>query len=409
MQTTEQLIARAADPATITAVERVLDHGTSWQKAHGLWVLERSGKLTPATLDKLAADSDRLVRVHAMRIVTEKSEWNEHLRSLALAALNDADAFVQRTAAAALGAHPEAANLPPLLELRRHIPAEDTHLLHQVRMSLRDQLRAPNVWQTAQWSEQDSRALADVCLGVHDVPSAHFLQNHLQHYAEPLSNVLRYGHYIARFGSEGSGSWVLNWAKQKYPTEINLQGQTLRTVLQATQERGAALAKADRDMAQEVTVKLLSSKANQANLGIELAGLFRLPVTEPTLLTIVNDAKANTATRKIAVDALLAIDAKANVPPLGILLGAPTRRSRCANASPTAWPAPIYPRPAPHCCKRCKRARSVARSHRRGTRRFRGRGRATFKGSGRRQGIRAAASSARHQLPPPSSQDRQGG
>ena len=87
---------------------------------------------------------------------------------------------------------------------------------------------------------------------------------------------------------------------------------------------------------QEVTVKLLSSKGGQVNLGIELAGLFRLPVTEPALLAIVHDAKGNTNTRKIAVDALIAIDAKANVPALGNLLGAADEalevRERIANA-----------------------------------------------------------------------------
>ena len=174
-----------------------------------------------------------------------------------------------------------------------------------------------------------------MCLGVHDVPSAQFLKSHLQHYAEPLPNILRYGHYIARFGNDGSGSWVLEWAKQKHPADMNFQGQTLRTALQATQERGATLSKSDRDMAEEVTVKLLASKGGQVNMGIELAGLFRLPVTEPTLLAIVNDAKATTATRKSAVDALLAIDAKANTKTLGVLLSAPSQalevRERIAN------------------------------------------------------------------------------
>ena len=45
------------------------------------------------------------------------------MRAIALAGLSDSSADVQRAATQALGAHPEIANIEPLLKLRRYRPA----------------------------------------------------------------------------------------------------------------------------------------------------------------------------------------------------------------------------------------------------------------------------------------------
>jgi putative heme-binding domain-containing protein len=254
-----------------------------------------------------------------MRILTERATWSPEVHSLALAGIDDSDAFVKRNAAAGLGAHPDVVNVAPLLNLRHHVPAEDTHLLHGVRMALRDQLQLAGVWKTlASLSEKDSRAVADVCLGVHDTESAQFLQRHLERYAEPLPIMQNQAHYIARFGMEGSGAWVLKWVRERFPKDLNVQGQVLRTVHQATQERDGKMDAADLAMAEDVTVRLLASR--QVGLGVELAGLFKLTKTQGTLLSVINNAKANKNIRKNAVIALLAIDAKGNTAALASLI-----------------------------------------------------------------------------------------
>src|SRR5205823_2770753 len=148
-------------------------------------------------------------------------------------------------------------------------------------------------------AEEDSRALADVCLGVHNLESARFLRRHLEQHQESVANVQSQAHYIARYGKEGSGSWVLTWARQKYLQDIGIQGQVLKSVLQATQERGSKMDKAALAMAEDVTVRLLASK--QMGLGVELAGLFKLAKTQGALLSIVETPKANKSIRKNAV------------------------------------------------------------------------------------------------------------
>ena len=180
MQAMEQLIARGGSPA-LAGTQQVVDQGTSFQKAHGLWVLERLGKLTVRDVGQGGHRQRPLVRVHAMRILTERGLDRGRAETLALAGLKDADAFVQRNAAAAPRSPSRrrqcraAAGAAPAGP-RRGYPFAFTSSAWPCaincvpRPSGLGQARG-----TDEVSEQDSRALADVCLGVHNLESAQFL------------------------------------------------------------------------------------------------------------------------------------------------------------------------------------------------------------------------------------------
>src|SRR5260221_4637415 len=134
-----------------------------FQKAHGLWVLHRLGSLDEKTLACAAVDADRLVRVHAMRVLSEIDSWSAGQRSLALGGLKDSDEFVERAAADALGRHPDLENVRPLLALRHQATSDDTELVYKVRQALRDQLRVPEIFgrlPLRDWSEAEARAIA---------------------------------------------------------------------------------------------------------------------------------------------------------------------------------------------------------------------------------------------------------
>src|SRR5690606_24642815 len=133
----------------------------------------------------------------------EQDELTAPLRALASAALRDEAAEVRRAAAQALGHHPDATNLRALLDARHAADSRDTHLVHVLRMSLRDQFRGGVAWpevHEAAWNENDLHALADVATGVHDVASARFLLASLIRAEESPENILRYVHHIARYG-----------------------------------------------------------------------------------------------------------------------------------------------------------------------------------------------------------------
>ncbi|MBV9124520.1 MAG: PQQ-dependent sugar dehydrogenase, partial [Planctomycetes bacterium] len=179
---TNQLVERGGMEGVAAVREIMRPSSSPFQRMHGLWVLERQGALDETTLTAAAHDADRGVRVHAMRVLAERREWTPSLHQLVWAGLKDPDAFVKRAAAEALGTHPSADNLRPLLDLRPAIPADDTHLLYMVRMALRNQLQTPESWRQpvlASLNEQDEGFIADVAPGVPSAESAAYLMNHL--------------------------------------------------------------------------------------------------------------------------------------------------------------------------------------------------------------------------------------
>ena len=105
---------------------------------------------------------------------------------------------MRRAAADALGRHPSTDNIDPLLKLRHAVPSADTHLLHVVRMALRDQLKTKEAWAglpRAGWKEADERAVADVALGVPGAETASYLLQHVRRRTEGQELLGRFVHH----------------------------------------------------------------------------------------------------------------------------------------------------------------------------------------------------------------------
>ena len=202
-------------------------------------MLERTGKLDDKTLAGAAADKETVVRVHALRVLSERPRLSKPQHKLAIEALKDANAHVRRAAADALGQHPNPANLRPLLDLRHAVPAADTHLLHVVRMALRNQLRSEAHWPfpLTDWTEHDESVIADVALGVASAESARFLLEHLRAKRSDGES-LHMVHHIARHGSAGQRQpcWP---SRRQQPTDLERQAALVRAI-----ERGTASAAA---------------------------------------------------------------------------------------------------------------------------------------------------------------------
>lgn len=325
MQATEQLVLRGGG-SIVEQTRRALEQGNSFEKAHGFWVLERLGKLDAKALAGAASDKDRLVRVHALGILRERAAWSEEDRALVLAGLKDGDPFVQRAAAEALGVHSEPRNVAPLLALRQEVPAHDTHLLHVVRMALRDQLRSKGGFDVELAREVDHLAVADVSLGVPTLEAARYLQSYIKRWQDPLPALQRQVHHVVRYGDSQAGAWALAFMQKAFPQDIHLQGQILKTVQQAIQERGGALGKSERAHAEDLALKLLASEPGQVPLGIELAASLRLAGTQGALLKILTSPKAGRESRKNAAVALLAIEPQKNIAGLAALINAESER-----------------------------------------------------------------------------------
>src|SRR5205085_9051955 len=82
-------------------------------------------------------NSSPIVRAHVMKLLAERFDWSDKLRSLAVSSLRDSSAFVVRAAADGLGRHPRPSQVRPIIGRLTHTAAEDPLLRHTLRMALR--------------------------------------------------------------------------------------------------------------------------------------------------------------------------------------------------------------------------------------------------------------------------------
>jgi len=172
-------IGQTAATALQIAIEKPLNVE---QKVHAMWLLQRLDSLDDPVIAAAARDAEAIVRGHAMRILAERPKWIPEQYELAIGALKDTDPLVQRCAADALAWHPSSDNIRPLLDAMSKVNPQDSHLNYTICASLRNQLRAPDMFEKlpAQLSDGDQKSLASICLAVPKPEAATFLFNYLK-------------------------------------------------------------------------------------------------------------------------------------------------------------------------------------------------------------------------------------
>ncbi len=109
-------------------------------RACGLWILEQKGGLEDTLRDQLMHDPSPVVRTHLARLHSERTLWRTSEVDTAVALLADEHPMVRRAAADALGRHPQADQVEALWKAWHSADPQDTHLIHVVRMALRNHL-----------------------------------------------------------------------------------------------------------------------------------------------------------------------------------------------------------------------------------------------------------------------------
>lgn len=323
----DQLVERGGKEAVDSLTALVRDFGENGNvvpKGHALWVLARLDKLEDSAVERALAAKHPLARVHALRILTEKKPWTPKDFSLVEARLADGNSFVQRVAVEAVAAHPASSNLSGLIALRQRVPAGDNHLLHAVRLALREHLRDDKVLRelaNPRWTPDDHLALVDVAVAIKSEAAAEYLKSALPRIPENADRTRTLVHHIVRHGGEGATAWAIELANKDYAKDRGKQGALIKTILQANQERGGKLGESDRSKSEAVVIRLLeSADPGDKQLGAELAAPLKLVKTRPHLLALVSDAGVPEGLRKQCVATLVILDAQEAIPPLARML-----------------------------------------------------------------------------------------
>jgi putative heme-binding domain-containing protein len=225
-----------------------------------LWLLHRCDLLDDTTLGAAAADNDATVRAHAMKILAEQPRWSGAHSARALAALDDADAFVQRAAAEAMGLHPSESFMDPLLALHRRVPASDSHLLHSTRIALRNCLVAAGRFPPGErLDESASRVLADIALAVTNTAAGSFLLGHLRRFVEEPGRTTRCLQHAARIGPLDGLDGLANFARSRFPADLDFQTSLFQSIARGAAQRGEEPRGDCRAWGAELAEKLLAA------------------------------------------------------------------------------------------------------------------------------------------------------
>ena len=284
-----------------------------FQRIHGLWVLNRLGASDGGVLSIAAADQDREVRVHAMRILAQYSgDFGESERALVHQGLKDTDPLVQRQAADALRVYPAAESVQPLVELAVEINHSDSHLLYVAAMALRDQLREPDILESVlarTWSEKEADHLEEVIVGVKSAPAAGFLLDRIgdKEAGEEIS--LAQTEHIGRYLSEHEFDELEAWGRARSWKDLEEERLAFASILKGVQGRGDKAARLARPWGLNLAQRLMASRPRELRReGYLLAGSLRWKGVAPQLVRVLGSERESVDLRVAAARALVEID-----------------------------------------------------------------------------------------------------
>ncbi|MBW3539512.1 MAG: c-type cytochrome, partial [Planctomycetes bacterium] len=233
------------------------------QRSQLLWVLFRLNLLADETLATAAGD-DRLLRTHAMKVLSEMSEWNARQRELALAGLGGDDGFVRRAAADALARHPHGQHLRPLLAALADAPDDDVLLHHALRISLKNQLQSPGAFERlmepkAELNERDAGAIADAALAIAAPEAGRFLLAFVRGRSVAAEKLVQCVAHAARHAPADQTPHLVAFVRANFADDLDFQLELLESVRAGLERRGGEFGTEVREWAAELARDLLEA------------------------------------------------------------------------------------------------------------------------------------------------------
>ncbi|WP_417734226.1 c-type cytochrome [Rosistilla oblonga] len=255
---TNYLIDSRADEVLDPLLATLASESNPFTRVHGLWILERLDAMDSEAIERFANDSDPLVRVHLLKMLAERENLLESERQLAVVRLRDRDAFIRRAAADALGQHPTFANIAPLLNAWDAAPAEDSHLIHVLRLTLQRHLETgalPQAPGTASFSiqqltaEQQRRLLQVASVSGGDRAAEIVFELADPQKVDPAV-LVRSALQITRTASVASQLRLVELAPQWFATDPGQQLSLLSAIFDGATQRGGEFTELKRQLRQ---------------------------------------------------------------------------------------------------------------------------------------------------------------
>jgi putative heme-binding domain-containing protein len=297
----------------IPAAREAFAKGSGNQKVGAMWALFRLGAITPEEITAAATDtSNPVVRAHAAHLIEELKTITPDQRKLLETMLKDQDPLVRRDAAQAIGIHPHASSVRPLLDLLHATPQEDTHLVYVARIALRNHLDVPAIFSglpLANWGDADTASVNDVLPAIKSPQAAAWAIKQLKAgeiKGGSIDDLLR---HASRFGGDDGTQAACAYAKEHLKPGEQLNA--LKAIQDGTSQRGGKLADASRAWAsQTVTRALRNSMKNPQRLQTiaDLAKALSLKECAAPLAAVMSDAKAEPAARLAAIKTVLTLN-----------------------------------------------------------------------------------------------------
>ena len=315
MLATHEIFDRFGPRAVGPLREWIMAPSDPRQRAHALWILERSGSLDDALVRRLADDPQRLVRVHLIKALAERSDWSAtalDVGDLVRGKLLDPDAFVRRAAVDALGRKPSPGNVDLLMRLWKETPPEDTYLIHTIRMAIRDHLLQSGIFAASAKVDNDAdlvNRFLDVMPGVRSAESADFVLAALETGKAQPAVKHELIHYAARFCSHDKRPSLDELILTRRGADVNTQLAVFNSYRLGIQERGAKLSAPFRDWAVELANTLLADTDEaRVLIAVRVAGESRIEELRDPLSKIALSTDKTPQLRTAALQSLLALD-----------------------------------------------------------------------------------------------------
>lgn len=218
------------------------------QRAHAMWVLERLSALEPALLTSLSEDESGLVRTHVAKLIAERSEWTNFEREIGSRLLSDVDPFVRRAAVDALGRHGGLGDISHLLAMLATTSADDTHLVHTIRIAIRNLMA--NAERLAElplesFSSVDLKTIAGIAPAVKTKAAARLLASILILDSSENNDAVAeaewpeaFGH-VFRYGEPNELAELIGVVQSTFDADLERQFNLLDAARTALQARGA--------------------------------------------------------------------------------------------------------------------------------------------------------------------------